>query len=147
MTLIPLHTKETAPEQSKPILERYEKNIRNDPESVPIVRAQSGRSQGHRRPARWTRKEPRRQNPRTHPHHDCRTGQTVVPFDGVLVEASLQHEAKATAKCVPTLVVLHKQRRHEARHLTPPPGDVDFTVGVPLVMPGPDRMAGAVRHR
>lgn len=27
MTLIPLHTKETAPEQSKPILERYEKNI------------------------------------------------------------------------------------------------------------------------
>jgi hypothetical protein len=27
------------------------------------------------------------------------------------VEASLQHEAKATAKCVLTLVVLHKQRR------------------------------------
>jgi uncharacterized peroxidase-related enzyme len=27
MTLIPLHTKETAPEQSKPILERYDKNI------------------------------------------------------------------------------------------------------------------------
>jgi uncharacterized peroxidase-related enzyme len=27
MTLIPLHTKETAPEQSKPILERYEKTI------------------------------------------------------------------------------------------------------------------------
>ena len=27
MSLIPLHTKETAPEQSKPILERYEKNI------------------------------------------------------------------------------------------------------------------------
>ncbi|UWZ81786.1 carboxymuconolactone decarboxylase family protein [Occallatibacter riparius] len=27
MTLIPLHTKETAPEQAKPILERYEKNI------------------------------------------------------------------------------------------------------------------------
>lgn len=27
MTLIPVHTKETAPEQSKPILERYEKNI------------------------------------------------------------------------------------------------------------------------
>src|ERR1700758_3329178 len=27
MTLVPLHTKETSPEQSKPILERYEKNI------------------------------------------------------------------------------------------------------------------------
>ena len=27
MTLIPLHTKETAPEQARPILERYEKNI------------------------------------------------------------------------------------------------------------------------
>ncbi len=27
MTLIPLHTKQTAPEPSKPILERYEKNI------------------------------------------------------------------------------------------------------------------------
>jgi len=31
------------------------------------------------------------------------------------VEASLQHEAKATANCVRTLVVLHKQRRRECR--------------------------------
>jgi NADPH:quinone reductase-like Zn-dependent oxidoreductase len=35
----------------------------------------------------------------------------------------------------------------EARNLTPLPGDVDFTVGAALVMPGPDRVAGAVRAR
>jgi hypothetical protein len=34
-----------------------------------------------------------------------------LPFDGVLVEASLQHEAMATAHGVRTFFVLLKQRR------------------------------------
>ena len=35
----------------------------------------------------------------------------------------------------------------EARNLAPLPGDVDFTVGAALVMPGLDRVAGTVRAR
>ena len=35
----------------------------------------------------------------------------------------------------------------EARNLAPLPGDVDFTVGASLPMPGSDRVAGTVRPR
>jgi hypothetical protein len=54
-----------------------------------------------------------------------------LPSDGVLVEASLQHEAKATAHGVRPFVVLLKQRRQLVR------GDIHSVQIGPVVRDSP----------